>query len=364
MRNPTNSTRDPRIERVLAAATEHGVNATPEHESGDLQGVLRAAWALMSAEQRDHLMAAAETLDVLQQGDDFVEVAGLRAYLMRDGGIHRVLIEVTRNGDGSAPYISSWKVFDQGRGEVDFQSCGIDTSGLKLLAGRLDEELLQAMPPQAVVPAWVSTIDWDLDRDELIHSVRIEGVDLNIQPSRWRNASESLDRHLLPECVDRWQEERRVVMALQPGLGRAMPGWAELTLNTAALDRLRARRDVNLGGPVLPVRAGGAAEGKGPSSYFNEPQLLMRDGAEQLQLAGSNEEHWPVNGGRVPVRLFLQWVDTRPSRETLFISEAGELLNDIEGFARHHAWVDEYHRTTSAAFEEPECEFDGERIRG
>ena len=90
----------------------------------------------------------------------------------------------------------------------------------------------------------------------------------------------------------------------------------------------------------------------------------MRDFGQSLQLAGYNEENWPVNGGRVPLRLFLQWCDERPAGETLFVSEAGELLNHDSDFARHHLWVDEYHRATSPAFAEPESEFDGERPRG
>ncbi|CAN7783441.1 hypothetical protein LJR175_008322 [Variovorax sp. LjRoot175] len=364
MTNPSTEPKDPRVERILNAAEQHGQNSEPDHEVGDLQDVLRAAWSLMSTEQRDQLMAAAETVNVLRAGDDFVEVAQLRAYLMDESGIHRVRIEVTRDGTGGDPEVSALKVFDASGDEIDVRASDIDTDELKSLASRLDGELLEAMPPQSVEPAWVSTIDWDLWNDALTQSVRIEGIDRNIQPSRWRNASEALDHHLLPECGDGWGEERIVVMELAPALGAAMPRWAELTLNTAALDQLREGMGVRLGGPSLPVRAGGAARGKDASTYFGQPDLHVRDFGESLQLSGYNEENWPVTGGKVPLRLFLQWVDARPPGETVFVSEDGHLLNDADGFARHHLWVDEYHRTISPGLIEPETEFDGERPRG
>lgn len=369
MTNPSTEPRDPRVERILNAAEQHGQNSEPDHEVGDLQDVLRAAWSLMSTEQRNQLMAAAETVNVLQAGDDFIEVAELRGCLMGDDGLRRVLIEVTRDGGGAVPRITALKVFDAEKDEIDWQAGGLDTAQLDALALRLDNELLEAMPPQSVTPAWVSTIDWDLERDVLTHSVRIEGIDRNIQPLRWRDASEALDRHLMPERGDGWGEERIVVMELGPDQYpdmplTSMPRWAELTLNTSALSQLREGMGVRLGGPSLPVRVGGAANGQLPSTHFSQPDLLVRDFGQSLQLAGYNEENWPVNGGRVPLRLFLQWCDERPAGETLFVSEAGELLNHDADFARHHLWVDEYHRTASPAFAEPESEFDGERPRG
>ena len=364
MTTTTKEPSDPRIERVLNAAQQHGENDEPDHEVGDLQDVLRAAWSLMTLEQRNQLMAAAETVDVLRAGDDFVEVAQLRAYLMDESGIHRVRIEVTRDGTGGEPKVSALKVFDASGDEVDVRASDIDTDELGSLATRLDRELLAAMPPQAVEPAWVSTIEWDLWHDNLKKSVRIEGIDRNIQPLQWSGASEALDRHLLPECGDGWGEERIVVMELAPALGTAMPRWAELTLNTAAVEQLRGGNDVKLGGPTLPVRAGGAGRGADASSHFSEPELRVRDFGGSLHLSGLNEQNWGMTSGKVPLRLFLQWIDTRPHGETLFVSESGELLNHDEEFARHHLWVDEYHRTTSPAFEEPESEFDGERIRG
>lgn len=356
--------KDPRVERILKAAEQHGQNSEPDHEVGDLQDVLRAAWSLMSTEQRNQLMAAAETVNVLQAGDDFIEVAELRGCLMGDEGLRRVLIEVTRDGGDAMPRITSLKVFDAGKDEIDWRAGGLDIAELDQLAMRLDEELLQAMPPQSVTPAWVSTIDWDLEKDVLTHSVQIEGIVRSIQPLRWRIASEALDRHLLPEIGDGWREECIVVMELQPTLGAAMPRWAELTLNSAALDQLRQGEELTLGTPSLPVRAGGAARGKGASSHFSEPCLSLRDFGQAVQLCGSNEEAWPMNGGKVPLRLFLQWVDNRPAGETLFVSEEGELLNHDQDFRRHHLWVDEYHRCIAPALDEPETEFDGERPRG
>lgn len=364
MTTTTSETNDPRIERVFTAAQQHGENEHPDHEVDDLQDVLRAAWSLMTLEQRNQLMSAAEAVDVLRAGNDFVEVAQLRAYLMDENGVHRVQIEVIRDGSGNEPKVSSLKLFDASGDELDAQKSDIDTEELKMVATRLDTELLGAMPPQSVEPAWVSTIGWDLWNDALTQSVRIEGVDRNIQPMRWREASAALDLHLLPEIGDGWREERIVVMELQPTLGAAMPRWAELTLNSAALDQLRQGQELTLGTPALPVRAGGAARGKEASSLFSEPRLSLRDFGQSLQLCGSNEEAWPMTSGKVPLRLFLQWADSRPAGETLFVSEEGELLNHDQDFRRHSLWVDEYHRCIAPGLDEPETEFDGERPRG
>lgn len=359
----TPEAKDPRIERIINAAQQHGENDNPDREVGDLQDVLRAAWACMSNEQRNQLMAAAETVNVLQAGDDYVEVAQLRAYLLDEMGVHRVQIEVTRDGSGDGPKVSSLKVFDASGDDLDVKAVNIDTGELNSLATRLDGELLEAMPPHAVEPAWISTIDWNLWRDDLTHSVRIEGIDRNIQPMRWRNASQALDQHLLPETGDGWRQERIVVMELQPTLGKAMPRWAELTLNSVVLDQLREGEELQLGTPGLPVRAGGAGRGKMPSNHFSKPCLSVRDFGQSVQLCGFNDEAWPMSGGKVPLRLFRQWVDNRPVGEILFVSESGELLNYDEDFTRHFRWVDEYQRT-APGLTEPESEFDVERPRG
>lgn len=44
------------LQSILDAATEHGASSEPDHEVGDLQDVLREAWALMTPEQRGRLM--------------------------------------------------------------------------------------------------------------------------------------------------------------------------------------------------------------------------------------------------------------------------------------------------------------------
>jgi hypothetical protein len=41
------------IERIIAAAAEHGRQSEPDHEVGDLQQALRVAWELFTAEQAD-----------------------------------------------------------------------------------------------------------------------------------------------------------------------------------------------------------------------------------------------------------------------------------------------------------------------
>lgn len=334
-----------------------------DHEVGDLQQILRAAWAVMSPGQRSHLMAAAETLDVLREGEDYVEVAQLRACLLRDDGLHRVVIEVTRSGDGTEPQVTSVRLFD-GASEVE----GADNGLFGPLARRLDNEFLRSMPPQAVEPAWVSTIDWDLQRDVLTHSVQIEGVEHDIQAARWLEASEALDRNELPFAVPSTQDERRVVMELGPAMGRAGPRWVELTLNTEALDVLRAGESLALGGPNLPVRAGGAARGKLPSDRYDSPTLEVIHFGEALQLRGLNAYGHPAASARVSRRLFLQWMDDRPKEETLFVAESGRLMNDEADFARHYLWVDEYHRSFADGLGIPDdteqTEFETERPRG
>ena len=40
------------IERYITAAQQHGLDSDPDHEVGDLQGYLRAAWQLLTMGQR------------------------------------------------------------------------------------------------------------------------------------------------------------------------------------------------------------------------------------------------------------------------------------------------------------------------
>lgn len=43
--------------QIFAAARKHGVESDePDHEVGDLQGVILAAWSLMDREQRSKLV--------------------------------------------------------------------------------------------------------------------------------------------------------------------------------------------------------------------------------------------------------------------------------------------------------------------
>lgn len=354
MSTTTTEPNDPRIERILNAAEQHGRNDDPDHEVGDLQDVLRAAWSLMTLEQRNQLMAAAETVDVLRAGDDFVEVAQLRAYLMDESGVHRVQIEVVRDGSGNEPTVSSLKLFDASGDELDADESDIDTDELMTVARRLDAELLESMPSQSVEPAWVSTIGWDLWNDALTHSVRIEGIDRNIQPSRWRNASEALDRHLLPdmEAVD-----RAMVMQISPSPTGATR-WVEIVLDKAALGRLERGSYAELDGVTV-----GDARGGGPGFLQTQALVPLVDDHFVFR-ALEGLACTSVESGRVPTKLFLKWHAERPADETFFVSLAGELLNEEEGFERHHLWVDEYHRCMAPGIDAPETEFDEERPRG
>jgi len=48
------------IERLLDAATKHGLESDPDHEVGDLQSFLRLAWEVMTDAQCDYFMGEAE----------------------------------------------------------------------------------------------------------------------------------------------------------------------------------------------------------------------------------------------------------------------------------------------------------------
>lgn len=49
------------VELYLEAARQHGIESEPDHEIGDLQGLLRAIWEVTSIEQR---LAFAQRADV------------------------------------------------------------------------------------------------------------------------------------------------------------------------------------------------------------------------------------------------------------------------------------------------------------
>lgn len=55
------------IEDVIEAAQRHGVDSDPGHEVGDLQNVLRAAWELMTEEQR-LLLITSNTVQIVLEG--------------------------------------------------------------------------------------------------------------------------------------------------------------------------------------------------------------------------------------------------------------------------------------------------------
>lgn len=354
---------DVRIERVIRAATT----------SDQLQDVLRAAWLLMSVDQRNALMTAAPSVTLLQAGDDFVEVVELRACLVREEGLHRVVMEVTRDGSGAGPQITSLRAFDE-EGEIDKVRFATG-SALERLALRLDDELLHAMPPQAITPAWVSTIDWDLDTDVLVREVELDSASRHFIPSRWTSASARLDRQELPVCGDPWQEQWRVVMALRPALGRAMPGWAEITLNSTQISALRDDAAIEqhleqhfewaMTLPAGSVRVGGAPPGKQGSGEYREPDLNVSTTlghGTTVALRGFNEEGWPQCSGRVPVQVFVEWIDmTRPG-DALFIAETGERVDGE--MDRHLFWVDEYHRNVGPALADEQTEFEVERPHG
>jgi hypothetical protein len=349
--------RDSRVERIVTAAQQHGANSQPDHEVGDLQEVLRAAWSLMLPEQRDQLMAAAATRSVLDGGDEYFEVAQLRGYLLRDGGVHRVLIEMTRGSDGASPRMTSLKVFDSRRAEVDWQSLGLDIAGLVHLAQRLEDETVEVMPPNDVVPAWVSTLDWDLSRDILTHSIVLSDYELGVKPQRWLNASTALDAHRLGVPIENPEPARALVMEVTPAAnGEAQ--WVEMILNQHALDGIAAGVVIGLDSPATPVALGTRSGNSQPDVALLLPG--ESDGQPNVRLRAV-DSGTTVESGLVPLRLFLEWHAQRPIEETLFVSAEGALLNEEEGFARHVAWIDEYHRSHAPDFEEVQTEFETER---
>lgn len=54
------------LEDYLNAARQHGTDEDPDHEVGDLQDLLRAAWGLMSPEQRSALMQTDPVLNLAE----------------------------------------------------------------------------------------------------------------------------------------------------------------------------------------------------------------------------------------------------------------------------------------------------------
>lgn len=56
------------VEVYIEAAQRHGEDSEPDHEVGDLQDLLRAAWGLLSEEQKMSLFWKDEVRNVLVQG--------------------------------------------------------------------------------------------------------------------------------------------------------------------------------------------------------------------------------------------------------------------------------------------------------
>jgi hypothetical protein len=50
------------LEELMAAARAHGEGSEPDHEVGDLQGVLRSCWKRLTAEQQREVYAEHESV--------------------------------------------------------------------------------------------------------------------------------------------------------------------------------------------------------------------------------------------------------------------------------------------------------------
>jgi hypothetical protein len=57
-----------RIETFIGAARQHGEDDEPDHEVGDLQQMLRAAWNIMTPGQRQEFASSPVVLAVLEAG--------------------------------------------------------------------------------------------------------------------------------------------------------------------------------------------------------------------------------------------------------------------------------------------------------
>jgi len=66
-------TYDQKLQAILDAAQTHGSESEPDHEVGDLQDALQAAWDLMSNEQRDQLMEQHEIKELLENWSSYYD---------------------------------------------------------------------------------------------------------------------------------------------------------------------------------------------------------------------------------------------------------------------------------------------------
>jgi hypothetical protein len=75
-------TKDNGVELFLSAAQLHGDNSgEPQHQIGDLEGIARAAWCLMSNEQRLRLVDNKDLLEQFELDGDLDALDGLRQSL-------------------------------------------------------------------------------------------------------------------------------------------------------------------------------------------------------------------------------------------------------------------------------------------
>jgi hypothetical protein len=57
---------EPLIEQLLQAAYDHGTEEGADMEAGDLQEMLRAAWALLTPERQEVFFERPEVLDLME----------------------------------------------------------------------------------------------------------------------------------------------------------------------------------------------------------------------------------------------------------------------------------------------------------
>ncbi|TAL65789.1 MAG: hypothetical protein EPN79_11460 [Burkholderiaceae bacterium] len=202
--NPTDSktlvtldcTPDERIETVIRSAQKHGEDEDPDHEVGDLQDALRAAWGCMSAQQRSDLMASSEMIQILEPGmlDDY---SVLPADFLREE-VLRVSVRIDRDADGN-PSIGSIGMFDdQADPEIDWQASGIEGR----LIGMLERAVIYIAQQTWDVLKESGTPDfqsenhilWDMKTDRIHH--RHGSVGVRTQTRRIDLASQLLNREL------------------------------------------------------------------------------------------------------------------------------------------------------------------------
>jgi len=56
------------VETYIDAAKQHGLDSEPDHETGDLQTLLRSAWSVLTIEQKAEIRKDSEVRDILDIG--------------------------------------------------------------------------------------------------------------------------------------------------------------------------------------------------------------------------------------------------------------------------------------------------------